>query len=297
VTTTHGSPISVGDPLPSIEAPTHEGDRFVLEHDAAGVPLVLVVGHADTPSGAGSWGLVIGVGRSPVAGAAFTLADDGSIAGALSAGRAAVIVAGADHRVVAVGDASVLAGLGPGDDGRRAPVLELPAVIDADLCAMLIERAATRLEPSKSHRDGGDGTAELVIDPTRKARLDHVLEDGADVDRVVASLQRRLLPWVARSFSFRPVSFERPKVVRYPADGGWFAPHRDNVTPDAAHRRVAVTINLDDGYTGGELRFPEFGPSTYRPAPGAAIVFGCGLLHEVTPVTSGDRHALITFLW
>ena len=69
------------------------------------------------------------------------------------------------------------------------------------------------------------------------------------------------------------------------------------VPPDAAHRRFAVTINLDADYEGGCLHFPEFGEDLYRPQPGSAIVFSCGLLHEVTPVTAGCRHALLTFLW
>ena len=50
-------------------------------------------------------------------------------------------------------------------------------------------------------------------------------------------------------------------------------------------------------YEGGDLRFPEWGTDLWRPAPGDAIVFSCGLLHEVTPVTAGTRHALITFLF
>ena len=50
-------------------------------------------------------------------------------------------------------------------------------------------------------------------------------------------------------------------------------------------------------YEGGDLRFPEFGPRTYRPPTGGAVVFCCSLLHEATPVTKGRRYAVLPFLY
>ena len=43
--------------------------------------------------------------------------------------------------------------------------------------------------------------------------------------------------------------------------------------------------------------FPEFGPQTYRPPTGGAVVFSCSLLHEATPVTKGTRYAFLPFLF
>ncbi|MET0361438.1 MAG: 2OG-Fe(II) oxygenase, partial [Sphingobium sp.] len=80
--------------------------------------------------------------------------------------------------------------------------------------------------------------------------------------------------------------------------GGWFRPHKDNTTMGTAHRRFAVSINLNaEDYDGGELRFPEFGPRTHRPPTGGAIVFSCSLLHEATPVTRGSRYCILPFLY
>ena len=79
---------------------------------------------------------------------------------------------------------------------------------------------------------------------------------------------------------------------------GHFRPHRDNTTKGTAHRRFAVTINLNaDEYEGGDLCFPEFGPRTYRAATGGAVVFSCSLLHEARPVTLGKRYAFLPFLY
>ena len=64
------------------------------------------------------------------------------------------------------------------------------------------------------------------------------------------------------------------------------------------HRRLAITITLNPGeYEGGELTLPEFGSTLFRPPTGDALVFGCGLLHVVRPVTRGRRYAFLPFLY
>ena len=80
--------------------------------------------------------------------------------------------------------------------------------------------------------------------------------------------------------------------------GGHFRPHRDNTTRGTAHRRFAVSLNLNaEDYDGGDLRFPEFGARTYRPPSGGACVFSCSLLHEATPITRGQRFVFLPFLY
>jgi predicted 2-oxoglutarate/Fe(II)-dependent dioxygenase YbiX len=89
---------------------------------------------------------------------------------------------------------------------------------------------------------------------------------------------------------------ERYLVACYDAgDGGFFNAHRDNVTRGTAHRRLALTINLNADYEGGEMVFGEFG-TVFRAEPGAAVVFSCSLMHEVLPVRRGKRFAFLPFL-
>ena len=45
------------------------------------------------------------------------------------------------------------------------------------------------------------------------------------------------------------------------------------------------------------MRFPEFGPRTYRAPTGGAVVFSCSLLHQAMPVTEGRRFAFLPFLY
>ena len=81
------------------------------------------------------------------------------------------------------------------------------------------------------------------------------------------------------------------------SDRGFFTAHRDNLSPATAHRRFGLTLNLNDDYDGGELRFPEYGPDRYRPDAGEALVFSGSHLHEVLPVTRGRRFVLLSFLF
>ena len=102
-----------------------------------------------------------------------------------------------------------------------------------------------------------------------------------------------------KAFRFEVTRIERYIVACYDAeDGGYFRPHRDNLTSGTAHRQFACSINLNaEEFEGGDLRFPEYGARTYRPPTGGAVVFSCSLLHEATPVTRGTRYAFLPFLY
>ena len=101
-----------------------------------------------------------------------------------------------------------------------------------------------------------------------------------------------------RAFAFRATRFEGFKIACYDAASqGFFRPHRDNLSPSTAHRRFAMSLNLNEDYKGGQLRFPEYGLDLYRPEAGAALMFSCSNLHEVVPVTRGRRFALLSFLF
>ena len=58
-----------------------------------------------------------------------------------------------------------------------------------------------------------------------------------------------------------------------------------------------MSLNLNESYEGGALRFPEYGPDHYRPAAGDAVVFSCSLMHEALPVTRGERYVLLSFFF
>jgi predicted 2-oxoglutarate/Fe(II)-dependent dioxygenase YbiX len=45
------------------------------------------------------------------------------------------------------------------------------------------------------------------------------------------------------------------------------------------------------------VSFPEYGPRSFKPPTGGAVIFPCALLHAVSPVTHGRRYAFLPFLY
>jgi predicted 2-oxoglutarate/Fe(II)-dependent dioxygenase YbiX/peroxiredoxin len=180
----------------------------------------------------------------------------------------------------------------------HAPVAIVPRIFEPELCRRLIDLYETDGgQPSGVMRQQ-DGKTVGVLDNFKKRR-DANITDPALQDELRQRIIRRLLPEIAKIYQFRATRIERYIVACYDADeGGYFRPHRDNTTSGTAHRRFAVSINLNaEEFEGGDLRFPEFGPRTYRPPTGGAVVFSCSLLHEATPVTKGRRYAFLPFLF
>nr|WP_296815670.1 2OG-Fe(II) oxygenase [Brevundimonas sp.] len=179
-----------------------------------------------------------------------------------------------------------------------APVLAVPRIFEPAFCKALIDHyEAEGGEPSGFMREV-DGVTRLMMDDRHKRRSDVHLEDGDLKSQARARILRRLVPQIEKAFQYKPTRMERYLIGCYEADsGGWFRPHRDNTTKGTAHRRFAVSINLNSDFDGGDLRFPEYGSRTYRPTVGGAVVFSCSLLHEATPVTKGRRFAFLPFLY
>ena len=180
-----------------------------------------------------------------------------------------------------------------------APVLTLPRIVEPELCAELVAYYQRGVPAPSGFAIDVDGRTVQHINPTLKRRSDVTIDDEALVEALRKRLETRLFPMLQRAFNWQARHIERYLICGYQdRDQGFFFPHRDNVTAGTAHRQFAVSLNLNaEDYDGGELRFPEFGPRTYRPPTGGATVFSCSLLHEATPVTRGVRYVFVPFLY
>lgn len=180
----------------------------------------------------------------------------------------------------------------------QAPVLLLPNVFENAFCRSLID-----LHQSDGGRDTGfmsevDGKTVELVDPARKRRRDCIVEDPDVILAVQRRIKRRIVPEIARLYFFDATRIERYLIGCYTAeDGGHFAAHRDNTTKGTAHRRFAISINLNEDFDGGEVSFPEYGPQGFKPPPGGAVVFSCSLMHAVSTVSRGRRYAFLPFLY
>jgi len=313
-----------GDRLPNLLIRDAEGTRNVLHawHRGASVLILVVRGEAPVPllqaladfDAQGHTlplvlGTASGIESAPKA-MAFEIADDALAALLGSEASWRLWSAGPDLRLQTRADSidealQMLAAAKQAPQSTpaqtlaaAAPVLLVPSVLEPELC-----QAAMRylFETRGGGDDSGvlqfeDGKPVFRLDPSIKMRRETVVQDVALEARLHERISRRVIPEIARAYHFQVQRREHFKLIAYSAGAGYFRAHRDNESPDVAHRRFAMTLNLNTGeYQGGLLRFPEFGPQGYQAAAGSALLFSCSILHEATDITAGQRVAMTTF--
>jgi predicted 2-oxoglutarate/Fe(II)-dependent dioxygenase YbiX len=179
-----------------------------------------------------------------------------------------------------------------------APILTLADVFEPDLCRHLVdcfERGGGK--ESGFMQDQGGRSVEN-FDHGWKRRRDFMLTDPRLIANVRARIGRRVGPEIKKAFQMAVTRIERDLVARYDSEtGGHFGPHRDDTGISVAHRRFAVSINLNADFDDGEISFPEYSPRTFKAAPGTAVVFSASILHQVSRVTRGRRYVFLTFLY
>jgi predicted 2-oxoglutarate/Fe(II)-dependent dioxygenase YbiX/peroxiredoxin len=179
-----------------------------------------------------------------------------------------------------------------------APALIVPRVFGFDLCDFLIQFYEQQGGKESGFQFDIAGKTTTLLDARLKRRSDVPVVAPEVRELIRSHIVRRLVPEIERYFQFQATRMDRYIVARYDSEvGGHFHRHRDNVNAGAQHRRFAVSINLNRDFDGCDLMFPEFGRKVYRPPEGGALVFSCGALHQVMPVTRGRRYAFLAFLY
>jgi hypothetical protein len=179
-----------------------------------------------------------------------------------------------------------------------APILSLAHAFEPDLCAHLIGCFEQAGGKESGFMQDQCGRSVENFDNGWKRRRDFHLTDPRLIANLRARIGRRICPEIKKAFQMRPTRIERDLVARYDAEtGGHFGPHRDDTGISVAHRQFAVSINLNADFDGGEISFPEYGPRSFKAAPGTAVVFSASILHQVSQVTHGRRYVFLTFLF
>ena len=196
----------------------------------------------------------------------------------------------------------VLQGLPPVDDSAGvpmfAPALMVPRVFSFGICDFLIQFYETQGAVDSGFQFDVDGKTVTLSDWRLKRRSDVAVGVPEVRELIRDHIVRRLVAPIERYFQFKVTRMDRYVVACYDsAVAAHFHRHRDNINAGAQHRRFALSINLNKDFEGGDLVFPEFGHKTYRPSEGGALVFSCGALHQVTPLTKGKRYAFLAFMY
>lgn len=181
----------------------------------------------------------------------------------------------------------------------QAPVLIVPRVFEPELCRRLIDHYEQHGGQESGFMRDVNGKTVGLYDYAHKRRRDQEIVDDELRRACMIRIHDRLAPEVLKAYQFKATRMERYIVACYESETqGHFNRHRDNTTLATAHRKFAVSLNLNTGeFDGGQVWFPEFGRQVFVPPAGGCVVFSCSLLHEALPVTKGKRYVFLPFLY
>ena len=191
----------------------------------------------------------------------------------------------------------------------RLGVMTKERFLEPELCARLREAMiAGRAEPATMRHEGGDYQ---VDEGMRRARRCHVDE------AIVGLVEERLLgarEEISEEFGVPLTGLQELQFVIY-GEGDYIKRHVDRPPdPDDEHhsrdRAISAVLSLNgqsddpsaDEYSGGALAFyepwePEDGPVPVEleGLEGMLVAFPPSVLHEVMPVTRGERFTVISW--
>lgn len=95
-----------------------------------------------------------------------------------------------------------------------------------------------------------------------------------------------------KSFAYKAAALRFNKC----SDGGFYGPHADasimNVPPIRSD--LSMTLFLSEGYEGGELIIDGVG--SFKGEPGDIVLYPSYYVHQVTPVTAGQRICAVMWI-
>lgn len=175
-----------------------------------------------------------------------------------------------------------------------ATFFDQPAAFTAAECAVIVDLARThRLEPATVWGASGN---EVVPDRRRAERC--LLTRDSETMWLFERLDALFAGAAARfELAVDPV-FEAIQVVRYGVGDHFQSWHSDAGTDRYGERQLSLSIELSDpaDHEGGVLEIAPGSVGAARTLPqGGARLFLSRAIHRVTPVTRGERWALVAW--
>ena len=128
-----------------------------------------------------------------------------------------------------------------------------------------------------------------IVQKQHKVRLDYTLNN-----QECARIDEHFLKKADCNCNLR----ERWRLLYYKGEDKAFRDAHTDWTHHSCHRRMSIIIGYSDPseYVGGELVFKN-NNLKYKLGKGSAVIFDAKLVHEVLPVTEGNRYVIQAFLF
>lgn len=174
-------------------------------------------------------------------------------------------------------------------------IVHMQGILDEDVCDMIIDEYSDAHEWEKTVTSGG------LNEEVRKCKSISISSDVSTLSK--KSIDKKLFNCVQAMIknyinkTKYPMSLTEDcgyTLLRYVV-GDHYLEHTDSFI--GSPRELSVILSLNDDYEGGELGF-HGKRILYKLKKGDAIVFPSNFMypHEITPVTSGTRYSIITWI-
>lgn len=177
-----------------------------------------------------------------------------------------------------------------------------PGFLSPAACQQLLAELA-QVESSAAEFENYGPVSEL---PSRKTRL---LQEPEACKQLFKQRLEHFAPALVRHFGIQPQRLEQPQFLLY-LPGDYFRAHRDWAEAEIYRERcLSLIVFLNDhqtepGFEGGRLSFllpHALDPERLQGVPippraGTLLAFRPQLLHEVSPVSSGQRYTIAAWL-
>ena len=163
--------------------------------------------------------------------------------------------------------------------------------LNADECAFL--RELMRVAPAADATVARGSTADYRVEETlRRTRRVNV---GEEAERDFVARLDACRDAAAAHFETTLTQTETPQFLVY-RPGDFFVRHADRDRAGTNRRAVSVIVFLNTDFGGGALKF--FGDEialAVTPEEGLLLGFRSDAMHEVEPVTSGERFTIVSW--
>ena len=167
-------------------------------------------------------------------------------------------------------------------------ILQIPGILTDDECAALCDN----LNRQNIWQDGKATAAGAARAVKNNQQAD---PSNGFVTKALQKVEGSLLSNAVFNAAAQPDRFARTLFSRYQADMAYGA-HVDAAYINDIRTDISITVflNAPESYDGGELLIMAQGhDDEIKPTAGTAVVYPSTSLHEVRPVTKGERIAFV----
>lgn len=176
---------------------------------------------------------------------------------------------------------------------ETAPYVFYKDFFSAEECQKIIDFSKVT-EPQKAAVGGVQGN----LEPEKRISEIFWLQWSPDTNWIFEKLAPNIAQANQKWWGYNLAGFNEPlQLTRYKSEeNGHYDWHEDHGDSGMfLHRKISITVSLNDGYEGGNFELFHLG-KVPEVTKGSMILFPSFKVHRVTPVTKNERWSLVSWV-